>query len=414
LNLNAILKTGKAAAGRPRAVRALAIGETACAIVLLTAAGLLWRSFRMVQQVDPGFQPSHLLSAYLRTHYQTPAEGAAFFNEVLDRLAHAPGLQSAAVADCVPAFSAPAASIEFDDRPKDPAKPAVADGCWISATFFTTIGTNLEKGRFFTLHDNASAPPVVIVNKTLAEKYWPGENPLGKRIAVAYTGPGRRSTGTNRFREVVGVVGDLKTRALDVPAGPALYLPFHQDETGHDYVGLHLFVRTLREPVWLADTVRAQVRGVNPNQTIDEMRTLDDVLYANLSQRRFSLGLLGSFALLALTLAAVGIYGTIAFSLSQRTRELGVRVALGATPANLIKMILKEGLALSGAGVVAGIFLSALFTRAMASMLFRVKAVDPITLIAVSLLLIAVAAAASLLPARKAAFANPLDSLRAE
>lgn len=413
MSLNAMLKTGRAEARRPRSYRLLVISEIGCALMLLVAAGLLLRSLWRVEHVDPGFRSEHVLTTYLRTtHYS--AEGGPFFNEILDRVANTPGVRAAAVADCLPASRAASARLQFDDRPNDPDRPVFADGCWTSASFFTTMGTSLEKGRLFTAGDNSTSPAVVIVNETLAREFWPGGNPIGKRIAVDYTGPGRRSTATARFREVVGVVADMKLRALDVPVHPALYMPFHQDETNHVYSGMNLFVQTAGEPVWLADTVRKQIHAFKPEQTVGNITTMDDVLAAGFSQRRFSVALLGSFAALALLLAAVGLYGAIAFSVSRRTREMGLRIALGATPRNLLALIVREALALAGIGVAAGLVLSLMCARVMTSLLFNVSAFDPLTFAVVGVLLILVAALASFAPARKAAFADPMDALRAE
>jgi predicted permease len=413
LNGNGALKTGRTVVRRPRAFRALVVSEMGCALVLLVAAGLLLRSLWLAEHVDPGFAGEHVLTTYLRTNYYEAA-GARFYDDLLDRIAHTPGVANVSVADCVPGRGAATAQIKFDDRANDPARPVLADGCWASADFFKTMGARLEKGRLFNAHDQASSPAVVIVNETFAREHWPGQDPLGKRIAVGYTGPGRRSTGAERPREVVGVVADMRLHALDVPVKAALYMPFKQDETYHDFASMSLFVRTTGNPVWFADTLRRQIHAVKPDQTLGIIATMDDVLSSGFSQRRFSVGLVGSFAALALVLAAVGLYGTIAFSVSQRTREMGVRVALGATPESLLSMILREGLALAAAGIVLGICLSTVSTRAISSMLFKVSAFDPLTFAAVAVVLVAVAATASYLPARRAASADPIEALRAE
>lgn len=413
LNVNAALKTGRAAVRRPRIFRLLVVTEMGCALVLLVAAGLLLRSLWMAEHVDPGFMADHVLTTYLRTNYYS-AEGDRFYDPLLERLVQTPGVTNVAVADCMPGRAAATARLKFDDRPNDPEKPLLADGCWASSTFFTTMGGRLERGRLFNEHDRATSPAVVIVNEEFAKEYWPGQNPLGKRIAVGYTGPGRRDTGAERFREVVGVVADMKLRALDVPVNPSLYMPFKQDETGHDYASMSLFVRTAGDPIWFADTLRREIHSVSPDQTVGNISTMEDVISSGFSQRRFSLALLGSFAGLALLLSAVGLYGTIAYSVSQRTREMGLRVALGATPQNLLSLIVKEGLVLAAAGVVLGICVAPLCVRAMRSLLFKVSAFDPMTFLGVAILLIAVAATASFLPARKAASADPMEALRAE
>lgn len=414
LNLHRALKAGRAVANRPRAFRVLVVTEMGCALVLLVAAGLLLHSLWLAENVDPGFKTDHVLTTYLRTNYYS-ADGARFYEQLLEHLAHTPGVADAAVADCVPGAGAATAQLKFDDRVNDAATPALADGCWASPTFFRTMGVGLERGRLFDEHDNIlSSPAVVIVNQAFARQYWPGQDPVGKRIAVGYTGPGRRNTGAGRYREVIGVVADMRLRALDVPVNPSLYMPFKQDETYHDFASMSLFVRTHSDPLGFADTLRREIHAVSRDQAVGNIVTMDYVISKGFSQRRFSLGLLGSFALLALSLAAVGLYGTIAFSVNHRTKEIGVRIALGATPQGILRMIVKEGLRFAAAGLALGICFSLVATQLMKSMLFRVGSFDPLTFVAVPILLIAVAAIASFLPARKAAFADPVEALRSE
>lgn len=410
LNINSALKSGKTATG-PRHFRLLVISEVCCAVVLLVGAGLLVRSFWMVQHVDPGFAPDHVLTAYLRT--QEDAQQWRYYASILDRIAEVPGVQSTAVSDCVPALTATDATLDFTDRPNDRAKPVSIDGCWISPDFFTVMRVPLIQGRFFSPRDDDKSPPVVMINKSLAEKFWPGENPIGKRIAVSYIGPGRRNT-IGRFREVVGVVGDVKQRALDTPIHPVAYMDFHQDETNHVFAAMTLFVRTSSDPRWASDSVRSAIHSINPDQPVDRVRTMDDILGVTLAPRRFSLGLLGSFAALALLLSAIGVYGTIAYSLSQRTREFGVRSAVGATRANLLTMVMREGLALIVAGVACGIALSLLLTRPMSGLLFGITASDPITLATAGAVLLSVAAIACFAPAWRASSVDPVQALRAE
>lgn len=410
LNISSALKNGKATAG-PRHFRTLVVSEICCAVVLLVGAGLLVRSFWLVQHVDPGFASDHILVSYLRTNGDT--QRWTYYNSILDHISQLPGVQTEAVSDCVPGLTATNATLDFSDRPSDREKPVSIDGCWISPDFFATIRAPLVQGRFFSPHDDDQALPVVIVNKTLAQKFWPGENPIGKRIAVSYIGAGRRAT-TGRFREVVGVVGDLKQRALDLPINPVAYMEYHQDETNHVFAGMNLFVRTSSDPRWASDSVRAVIHKVNPNQPVTNVQTMEDVLSATLNPRRFSLGLLGSFAALALILSAIGVYGTIAYSLSRRTRELGVRSAIGASRGNLLAMIMKEGLWLIGIGVAGGIALSLLLTRAMSGLLFGISAADPITMVASGAVLISVAAAACFIPAWRASRTDPVEALRAE
>jgi putative ABC transport system permease protein len=410
LNLNSTLKTGKAAAGL-RHFRLLVISEVGCAVVLLVGAGLLVRSFWLVQHVDPGFSPDHVLTAYLRTNEDT--QRWHYYNSILERLSQLPGVQATAASDCIPGDIATNSTIDFADRSNDPAKPIAIDGCWISPDFFNVIRAPLLQGRFFTAHDDDKSAPVVIVNATLAQRFWPGENPIGKRIAVSYIGPGRRAT-TGKFREIVGVVGDLKQRAVDLPTNPVAYMNYHQDETNHVFAAMTVFVRTSGDPRWASDGVRTAIHSINPDQPVTNVRTMEDILSAVLAPRRFSLGLLGSFAALALLLSAIGVYGTIAYSLGQRTREFGVRSAVGATRTNLLAMVMKEGLWLIAIGVAAGIALSLLLTRSMSGLVFGIGTSDPVTIIAAGAFLIAIAAAACFVPAWRACRVDPARALRTE
>ncbi|HET9183282.1 MAG TPA: ABC transporter permease [Candidatus Angelobacter sp.] len=413
LNLNVTLKSGRASVGRPRGFRALVISEVSCAVVLVIVAGLLLRSFWLVQHVDPGFVPDHLLTAYLRTHYYD-ATGATFYNQLLENLSHMPGVKHAAVADCLPGAKAATTNIDFSDRPNDPAHPISVEGCWVSPDFFQSIGTSLEQGRFFSLADNADAPPVIIVNKAFVRTYWPDQNPIGKRIAVSYLGPGRKAIGPARFREVVGIVADVKQRALDLPAKPALYMPFYQDETNHVYAGMSIFVRTSGEPTQQAMAIRKVIQGMNPNQAIQQMRTMEDVLSSTLTSRKLSLILVGAFAFLALLLCAIGIYGTIAYSVSQRTRELGLRLALGATRGKLLELIMREGMLLVAIGLAVGLAVSFMVSRMISSMLFGITSFDPVTFMMASVILCIIAAAACFFPALKSSRMDPLEALRVE
>ena len=412
LDLNSALKSGKSLAGRRRSYRALVVSEVCCAAVLLVAAGLLVRSFWLVQRVEPGFQIDHLLTAYVRTNAYTGT--GAYFNNLLDRVSETPGVQGAAVSSCVPAARSATATVTFRDRVNDPANPVTVEACFTSPEFFTTLRTPLERGRFFTTHDDRHAPAVLIVNQAFARKYWPGEDPLGKQVAVSVLGTGRRMLGTIGFRNVVGVVGNMKQEPLDVPSSPVVYLSFHQDETNHVYAGLNLFVRTTADPRLASGTVRDRIHSLNPDQPLEDMRTMDEVLGATLARRRLSLVLMGSFAGLALVLCAIGVYGTIAYSLSQRTREFGIRSAVGAARGDLVKMVMREGLWLSGMGVTIGLGFSLVVARAMERLLFGIAATDPWTFVAAAATLMSVAAAACFTPAWKGSSVDPALAMRAE
>jgi putative ABC transport system permease protein len=408
------LKTGRQEPGSiagPRS-RLLLVSEICLAVVLSVAAGLLLRSFQQAEGLDPGFRPDHLLSTYLRTNDWRDAR--LFFPQLVEQTAELRGVNAAALGKCMPGVYAPSATLFFGDRADDPLNVPTVEACWISSDFFKAIGTRLLNGRFFTVRDNASAPPVVIVNQALAESYWPGRDPIGKEIAVDYVGAGRNTTLAPRFRRVVGIVADVKQKGLDLTAEPALYTPYLQDETNHAFAGFNLFVRTIGPPTSLAGTVRALVHSLRPDQPIGLMQTMNDALFRALASRRLSLVLVGSFAALALLLSAIGIFGMIAYAVSQRTHEFGVRMALGAQRHDMMRLVLDEGFKIVTIGVVAGIAASFALTRFMRSLLYEVGPNDPLTFAVVVVLFALVALAACYIPARRASRVDPMVALRYE
>jgi len=415
IDVTSALRSGRAQVGKSsrRGLQLLIASEISLALVLMVSAGLLFRSFRLAERSDPGFQPEQLLDTYLRTNYYD-ATGAPFYKQVLESVSSLPGVQATGFSDCVPATWAHTATLTFDDRPLDPKNVPTTDACWISSDFFRTVGTPLFSGRMFTLHDDESAPAVVIVNRAMAQTYWPGQDPIGKRVAVNYVGPGREGNAAARFRTVVGVVTNLKHRGLDAPVEPALYMPFLQDTTHHVFAGMHLFLRSNGNPVYLAGSLRARVHAVKSDQPVDEIRTMDSVAFQTLATRRLSLLLMGAFAALALLLSALGLYGAIAYSVSQRTREFGVRVALGGRPQDVLTLVMKEGLWQALIGIIVGMMVAFAAARAMAGLLFGVTATDPLTFAGVALLLLTTALAACYVPARRATRVDPMVALRYE
>ena len=415
LDLTSALRTGRMGTGRfhRRFFSWLVMAEIACAVVLSVGAGLLLHSLWRVQHVDPGFQPESMLTVYLRTNYYTP-EGRSFWRDVLDGVSALPGVRSAALADCTPGKGAATATLVFDDRTNDPNHAPPAQGCWASKDFFRTSGTPLIQGRLFTDNDDANAPPVVIVNAETAHRYWPGENPIGKRIGVNYTGPGRTGNSTPRLREVVGVVAGIKHGALDSPTEPAIYMPYLQDETNHDMATMSLFVRSTADPRTLASSVRARIHTVRPDQPVEDLRTMQDLMGQSLAPRRYSLLLLGSFAVLAVLLAALGIYGVVSYTTLQRTREFGVRVALGASRYSLMSDVIRKGLVLTIAGAAVGAGGAMLATRTLSRLLFQVSPLDAVSFTSAAFLLAFTSIGACLPAAWRASHVDPVRALRNE
>jgi predicted permease len=414
VDLSSMLRIGRSAGGtfgRSR-FRVLLVSEASLAIMLLVGAGLLLRSFWEVQHVNPGFRPDHVLTAYLRTNDY--ATGRRLFRQLLDRTAVLNGVHASAVSDCVPAAGARQATLLFDDRPNDPDRvPAIA-ACWISPDFFRAVGTPLLEGRAFTVRDDDRAPQVVIVNRALADTYWPGQNPVGKHLAATYVGAGRGTSEEPVVRQVVGVVANMMQTALDGPVEPAAYMPYLQDRAHHVFAALNVFVRTAGDPRRLAGTVRAQVHAIQPDQPVDKMQTLDDILADTLAPRRVSLVLFAAFAALALLLSAIGIFGMMAYSVGQRTRELGLRIAFGATRCQIVRLVMKDGVSPVMVGIVVGSLMALVFTRTMSSVLFHVTSSDPLAFGGAIAVLIAVAGVACLYPAWRATRVDPMIALRYE
>ena len=381
-------------------------------LLVSVAAGLLLRSFRQAEHLDPGFRPDHLLATYLRTN--DSGDARLFFPQLVEQAAELPGVSAAALGKCVPGVYAPSATLIFGDRPNDPLNVPTAEACWISSDFFKAIGARLIKGRFFSVRDDVKSPPIVIVNQALAESHWPGQDPIGKKIGVDYVGAGRNTTGAPRFREVVGIVANVKQKGLDLPVEPALYTPYLQDETNHAFAGFNLFIRTSGPATSFAGTVRALVHSLRSDQPVDVIQTVNDALFRTLAPRRLSLLLVGSFAGLALLLSAIGIFGMIAYAVSQRTHEFGLRMALGAQRQDVLQLVLGDGFKIVATGVVVGLGASFALTRFMRSLLYAVGPNDPLTFAVIAVLFALVALAACYIPPRRAMRVDPLVALRYE
>lgn len=406
--------------GRLRSM--LVVAEFALALVLLTGAVLLVRTLVRLSRVDAGFRPENLVAASVwlpqpnipeNGRYFSNAAEALLFRTILERVRRIPGVESADGATRVP-FTAPANVGAFTIEGRDPEKGGVggAELSSVSAGFFATLGVPVKSGRAFDGHDLEGAAPVAIVNQALAKRFFPGENPIGRRIAVGRGDPQtqRRRGGRGPWMEIVGVVGDVKSTALDLEERPTLYRPLEQ-AANLDWT---IVVRTRLAPGALAGALEREVHAVDPELPVYGVRPLDAVMARTLAQRTFAMRLLGLFAAAALLLSAVGISGVIAYSVSQRTQEIGIRMALGARPGDVRRMLLGEGARMAALGVGIGVAGALLLTRLMGSLLYGVSPRDPITFLLVPGILAAVALAATDLPARRASRVDPIRALRGE
>jgi putative ABC transport system permease protein len=416
-DVNGALKEGARGVSSGRGIlrSTLVVAEFALALVLLVGAALLVRSFWRLQHVDLGFEPAHVLTARLwlpqpnepstGPYFTHPARVAAF-EEILRRARTLPGVTAAAATGVLPFDGARGTTVltieghETDDRSKIP----TAQQSTASAGYFELMGVHLLRGRTFTEQDDIKAMPVVVITDALARRGWPGEDPVGRR--VHFGGPQAK----NPWMTVVGVVNDVRTERLEDAARPLLYRPMKQATS----LQLSLALKTEADPQTLAVPLANEVRAVDPDQPTYGVRTMDEIVAYATASRRFSTQLLGAFAILALVLAAVGIYGVMAFMVGQRTREIGIRIALGANPRAVVRLVLGQALALAGGGVIAGVLAAFLVTRLMAGLLFEVRSTDPVTYTTIALLLATTAAIAAWRPARKAASVDPISALRAD
>ena len=415
-NLSEALKEGsQAAAGgfeRLRLRNLLVISEIALSFVLLMGAGLLLESFARLRAVNPGFDTHNLLTAWIRlnaTRYPDPARRIEFFRQVLERAGALPGVESAAGIDAPPWSGAVGNStFEIEGRPPVPsAERPLASLHTVTPNFLRTAGVPLLKGRNFTEADNAQHPGVILINEALARRFFPHEDPIGKRINLL------DAPAAPIWLTIIGVVGDVHYGPLNESAGADIYASYLQPYPVFPSLFMTLLLRTAN-PAGLGAAVRRQVLAVDPDQPISDVRMMDRYLDSSVSKRRLSTVLLGIFAGLALVLAVLGIYGVISYGVSQRTREIGVRMALGARPGDVLKLVLGQGMrmALLGAGI--GLAASFALARLLTSMLFGISSTDPATFAVVLLVLIAAALAAGYLPARRATRVAPMAALRHE
>ena len=389
--------------------RGLVVVEIALAVVLLVGAGLMLRSFDRMRSVDLGFRPEHVLTARVALWgeaYRQPATRAAFFRQLIERIEAQPGVQGAGSVGTVFLSATPnSTNFSIEGRPDFPPEEAVevpVDA--ITPNYFRVMGVPLREGRFFEIRDADGAPPAVIINETMARRFWPNGSALGQRIKY-----GQLSSGAP-WMTIVGVVGDTRRTGYDAVVRPETYLPHAQSPDS----GQMLVIRTAGDPEAFIPSLRGVVKAIDANIAVQATRPIDTLLVDMTSQRRLNTLLLTIFGAVAALLAAVGIYGVIAYSVEQRTRELGVRVALGAPASRILRLIVTEVLSLAVVGLVLGLGAALAFGRSMTSMLYEVSATDPLTFVGIGVVAILTAVLASAIPAMRAVRVDPVQALRSE
>jgi len=402
-----------ASRSRHRAQELFVTAEFALALVLLVGAGLLIRSFTKLLATSPGFRPDHLLTLNIplpRTAYPRASQVREFYEELLARSSNLPGVTSATVSNDLPLRATEMVSFAVEGRSQGKGLKATCQ-TWVIGNYFPTMGIPLIQGRLFEPEDRAGSLPVAIISAHTAQTLWPGQDAIGKRIRW----------GGGPWQTVVGVVADVKQDSLDRPLVPHVYRPYNQADDGlleddpfADWHAMNLVVRTQTEPLFVASAAVAQVHSLDPELAVANLRTMMQVISSSVAGPKFNTFLLGTFAGVALVLAAIGVYGVLAYSVSQRTHEIAIRMALGAQSAGVMRLILAQGIRLaligSGVGVIAAYFLM----RLMSSLLYGVSPADPMTFAAVAIVLTAVAFAACYVPARRAMRVHPMVALRYE
>ncbi|HKQ90374.1 MAG TPA: ABC transporter permease [Blastocatellia bacterium] len=414
-DLNEALKDGRrgatGSAGQRRMRSLLVVSEIALSLVLLVGAGLLMKSFLKLQAVDPGFNPNNMLTMRVSMegpNYEKVESRIVFHDQLLDKIKALPGVQSAGARYRIPlAPDDGYANLAFavEGRLTDPANRPTAFYNTVSPELFRTMEIPLSKGRPFNAHDDQKAQKVIIINETLTRRYFPGEDPIGKRMTLEDENPKEEDWAT-----IVGVVKDTKPLTMDGKPAPEMYMPFAQ-QPGRS---MALMIRTTNKPESVAAAVRHSVQALDRNQLVYGVRTFERVVAESVATPRFRASLIGVFAVVALILAMVGVYGVMSYAVTQRTREIGIRMALGAEPRDALKMVMKQGAKLAVAGVAIGSGGAAALTWLIEGLLFDVRAADPATFVAAPLLLAGAALLACYLPARRATKVEPIVALRCE
>jgi predicted permease len=411
---NAMKQEGRTATAGPAGHgfrQLLVVAEMALALVLLVGAGLLIKSFARLRSVDPGFNLANVISIYIQlpaTRYSEIPKQISFRRELLARLNSLPGVDAAMAGDVPLDGSEVMHSLAFEGRPAvaEGDEPEVDTFC-VMGDYFRVMQIPLRTGRTLTEMDRENQPLVAVINEALARQHFAHQNPIGQRVRWGH------ESGPPRWMTIVGVVGDVKQYSLDQPASPAIFTPFAQsNEAWRRWMGV--VVRTTGLPARLIPALKSQVWSLDNQIPLNRIQSMDDLLQQSLAERRFNMLLLGLFAVLALTLAAVGIYGVMSYGVSQRTHEIGIRMAVGAGRRDVLKLVMRQGARLAATGVAAGVLGALALTRLMRSLLFGVTPTDPATFAAVVLLIVAVVLLACFVPARRATKVDPMVALRYE
>ena len=414
--VSSLKEGGKGALAARRAGRmreGLVVAEIALAVMLLAGAGLLMRSFARLQDVDPGFEASSALTfrvALPPATYDTEEKRKQFYDGMLERMRALPGVKTAGAISLLPLSGGGAFMITFTVEGQTPPRPGEEPAMQVRVVtpdFFQAMGIPQLRGRVFTPADDAAGTPVVMLSEAAVQRYFANENPIGKRITLGWgRGPNRPRVGG----EVIGVVRSVKQFGLDAESQPEIYVPHAQQPVG----GMTFVLRTAVPPLSLSDAVRREVHAIDASLPVVGLEALDAVVASSISQPRFYMLLLVIFAAVALLLASIGIFGVVSYTVAQRTREVGIRIALGASRERVLRMVLGSAMRLALSGVVVGVVAAVALSRTLESLLFDLSPTDPLTYVAVALGLTGVALAASYLPAWRAARVDPVEALRAE
>jgi len=389
----------------------LVVSEIALAMLLLVGAGLLFKSFERLSQVSPGFSADHILVANIvrsPTAYRDPNVRLSFFDRLLERIPALPGVRAAGVISVLP-VTGTGSALHFNIQGRPPNSPqqfTISSYRVVSAGYLKTMGVPLIAGRW--IEDREQAPLVVVINSTFARTHFPNQSPLGQHIQL-----GSMPDPSVPWMQIVGVVADVK-QSLASESAAEIYVPYRQADSLLPVYALSLVVRTAGEPLAQANSIRALVHGIDANQPITGIQTMEGNVSQSIAEPRFRTVLLTIFAGIALALAAVGIFGVMSYSVAQRTRELGLRIALGSTRSRVLQLVLAHGLRLTVVGVVIGLAATFLLTRYVSSMLFNVLPYDPVTLVGVVAVVFVISLCACYLPARRATLVDAMVALREE